>query len=451
MKLGAKYLSFYLYIFLISTSYISCIIEIPLYPIEVKGIPKYKNISVSEQYDTYSENNFISFAEEGNTFMNANKLFIAKIKIGSREQIFNLLLDTGSSILWVARNDCEGDNSITNEFNPATSTTAKNTGQYFSMKYGSGACNGYYYNDYMEYIPKKKFNMYFGVASRADFNVHNCDGIIGLSKNYDDNRLSFIHMLKDYSNTDSLVFSIKFENNEFIPNSEGKMYIGEHDDFSKKEAVSISMEFYRNKIFWALELSSFGLNNTRYYVQADYKINIIFDTGTNFIILPVNYLNGIKNRLKDFNCSLLQSGSSYQLILDPRDEIPDLVFKFGRHNFTMPGKYAFYLSISGLYVSTITFDSTASTFIIGSPFFFVFHTLFDSDSDELKFYPLKGGKIQSEKRLSTVAIIFIVIGSVVFVVGLVLIIYFSVKKCKEKKQKNIIPENIGEDYYGLYK
>ncbi len=102
-----KYISIYLFIFLINICFISSIIEIPLYPTKVKGIPKYENISMMEQYYP-DENESISFAaKEGNVFLNRDILFIAKIKIGSQKQIFNLLLDTGSSILWVAETHVE--------------------------------------------------------------------------------------------------------------------------------------------------------------------------------------------------------------------------------------------------------------------------------------------------------------------------------------------------------
>ena len=451
MKLATKYLSIYLYIFLISTSFISSIIEIPLYPIKVKGIQKYENISISEPYDPYNDNNSISYYVQGNTFINANNLFLAKIKIGSKSQIFNLILDTGSSILWVGRNTCGGDHTLIHTFNPSTSTTARNTGQNFNMKYGSGDCNGLYYNDYIEYIQGKRFLMYFGVADTANFKVENCDGIIGLSKEYLDERLSFIHMLKEYGNTDSLVFSVKFENKEFEPYIEGTMYIGEHSDFSKKEAVSVPMVFQTSKIFWACELSSFGIKNSDYYIHSDHETNIIFDTGTNFIILPLIYFQDIYKDLGKFGCAVLKNNNAFQILADPSNPLPDIVFKFDRHNFTIPGKYAFYLSSSGAYVSAVSFQQSG-TFIIGSPFFFVFHTLFDAYNDELKFYPLKSGVIQSGKRkLSTLAIVFIAIGGVVVIVGIALIIYFSVKKYKDKKNQNIIPDNIGDDYYGLYK
>ena len=111
------------------------------------------------------ENESISFAaKEGNTFLNRDILFIAKIKIGSQKQIFNLLLDTGSSILWVGRNTCGGNNKIINKFNPSTSSTAIKTIDTFSIQYGSGSCSGYYYLDNIVYISDKDFAMKFGVA-----------------------------------------------------------------------------------------------------------------------------------------------------------------------------------------------------------------------------------------------------------------------------------------------
>ena len=447
MKFASKYLSIYLYICLISISFISSIIEIPLYPVKVKGIPKYENISMIEQYYSTNDNESISFVEEGNTFINRDIVFIARIKLGSQRKSFNLLLDTGSNTLWVGRIGCQGDHAIINEFNPSNSTTAKNTGKTFSITYGSGSCIGFYYNDNLEYLESKSFNMNFGVADTANFKVDQCDGIIGLSKKYSDNKESFIHMLKEYKNTDSLVFSIKFETDKIATNIEGKMYIGKHDDFSKSEAISIPMVFYMRDIFWACELSSFGFNNTDNYIHSDYTINIIFDTGTNSILLPLQYLQDIQKDLSKFNCYVFQSGSNYQIMCSSTTKLPDLVFKFGRHTLTIPARYGFYLSNRGI-VSFATFKSSGP-FIMGSPFFFVYHTLFDSDNDELKIYPLKSG---IKSGLSTGVIVLIAIASIVLLVGLIILIYYLVYKYRQKKMRDIHPEDLRTDYFEkLYK
>ena len=457
MQFATKYLSIYLYIFIITTSSISCIIEIPLYPIEDKGIPKYRNISISKKYEQDNKNNFISFAEKGDTSINANKLFIAKINIGKSnyggKQSFNLLLDTGSSILWVVRKSSWGGDLFYGGYDPEASRTSIDLYKSFRTNYGDRYCYGSCYSETMEYLPKKEFNMSFGAASSVYSKLDNCYGVIGLSKVYDDKKFSFIHMLKEFKNTDSLAFSIKFENDNFSPNVRGTMYIGEHEDFSKKEAVSVPLTFFANKMFWECSLSSFGLNNTYDYVYSNSGSTIKFDTGTSEIILPMIYLQEMQMELYKLKCSIIKEGgyySIYQLEIENKEYVPDLIFKIGRHTFTFPSKYAFYLNDKGKYISSFSFQQTSSIAIIGTPFFFAFHTLFDADKDEMKFYPLKGAKIERGSGLSAVAIVFIVIGCLVFVAGLILIIYCYIKRRKNNQEENIIQnDNIKEDIMPL--
>ena len=71
-------------------------------------------------------------------------------------------------------------------------------------------------------------------------------------------------MLKKSGNTDSLAFSFKFENDQFTSNVKGKMYIGRHEDFSKKEAQSCPLVFYKMDIFWACQLNSLRLKGKNY-------------------------------------------------------------------------------------------------------------------------------------------------------------------------------------------
>ena len=150
MEVSSKYLSIILFICLINISFISCIIEVPLYPLKVNRNPKYNISSDTEQYNLPEDNKEISFSEKGNVFMNGDVLFIAKIKLGSGKKEFRLILDTGSSLLWVAKNGCTGSNRIENKFNPDESSTSKNTGESFDIQYGTGSCKGYYYSDNVE-------------------------------------------------------------------------------------------------------------------------------------------------------------------------------------------------------------------------------------------------------------------------------------------------------------
>jgi len=247
----SRNINIFIYIFLINLSFICCIIEIPLQPIKVKGIPKYQNLTIIEPASPLIEKNGSFYYQEGNVEINSEFIFFASIKIGSNSQPFNLLLDTGSSVLWVTHSKCgkKCSDSITRHYNPDSSTTKEGPYKSFSIQYGTGSVSGNYYKDNMIYLSDKVFTMYFGVASSCYFIVTNCDGIIGLTKSYQEKGLSIIQMLKANGNTDSTAFSIKFENDNFQGGIKGTMFIGVHEDFSKNETVSCPLIFYLRNVF----------------------------------------------------------------------------------------------------------------------------------------------------------------------------------------------------------
>ena len=426
-----------------------CVLEIPLKPIVVKGIPKYKNISVVEPGKNIVFNNTTMLYEQGSSYINSELLFLVNIKIGSNSQPFNLILDTGSSALWVAQRGCGGSHRITNFYNPSSSTSSQRTTIPMEIQYGTGYTRGIYYNDKVEYLKGKKFNIYFGLASTANFDVTGADGIIGLSKSYDDEIFSFIHMLKNAGNTDSLVFSIKFENDYFQSGVTGTMYIGEHDDFSKSGVITVPLTFYGNKIFWASTLNSLSLKSESYETKSSYETKIIFDTGTNSIILPFQYLKDIEDDLEDFGCEPYKSSlssTSYTIRCKAKNDLPDLHFNIDGNTFIIPKNYAFYYSAQGgtnFVYAMITFEESKSIYIIGSVFFFVFHTLFDEEGKVLKFYPLKGS---INNGLSTFVIVLIVTLVLVIVVGLSIIIYKSFSRWKKSKN-NLVKANLTPNYY----
>ena len=484
MATSRNIISVYLYIFLINLSFICCIIEIPLQAIKVKGIPKYQNLTIIEPASPLIEKNGTFYYQEGNVEINSEFIFFASIKIGSNSQPFNLLLDTGSSVLWVTHSNCgkKCSDSITRHYNPDSSTTKEGPYNSFSIQYGTGSVSGNYYKDNMVYLSNKVFSMYFGVASSCYFPVTNCDGIIGLTKSYQEKRLSIIQMLKDNGNTDSTAFSIKFENDNFQGGIKGTMFIGVHEDFSKNETVSCPLTYYLRNDFWAGELSSFGLKNNQREAKSNYKTKIIFDTGTNAIILPTQYLIDIQNDLSSFNCAIVQGQNAYQIACIVNDNLPDLKFKINGHTLIFPRNYAFYYnSQSTQYAYSFVSFEDSSPFIMGSPFFFLFHTLFDEENKVLKFYPLHsaatdGGSSGNDDtidddtnnndknnnninnvnniKLTTLEIVLIIITCVSTLITISLVVYIIINKRKEKNNidDNLIRENIEQNISeGLFK
>lgn len=76
--------------------------------------------------------------------------YLGIISLGTPQQNFTIVLDTGSSNLWVidvkcTTQACKGypDSGFTkHQFDPSQSSTYVKNGQFFSIQYGSGSCYG---------------------------------------------------------------------------------------------------------------------------------------------------------------------------------------------------------------------------------------------------------------------------------------------------------------------
>ena len=148
--------------------------------------------------------------------------------------------------------------------------------------------------------------MKFGVADNTFFNVKDADGVIGLAHYYEDESYSFIHMLNESKITDSISFSFKFDTASDKKSIIGKLIIGKHNDFESNNIVACSLLTLKGDLnsFWSCEISGFGLNNSYNEIKSKKSFNnFIFDSNTNIIVLPLDYLNDIENDLDKINCT----------------------------------------------------------------------------------------------------------------------------------------------------
>ena len=366
------------------------ILEIPLKQIRVKGIPKYSHIVFEDpEIDDNQDNDIILRASDGQAFYNANGLFLAALGIGTNPQPFYLLLDTGSSIIWAGIVGSSDIYPLTHHYDPRISTTSKCTYTPFNMRYGSGNCAGYYYIDKFTYPGYNQFSCIFGAAQTTNFNVIQGDGIIGLSRNYQQPSLSFIHSIKNALISNSLSFSLKFNiiNNQIV----GKMVIGTDSDFYQQNIVTCPLiTLSVNPIFWACSLSYFGFKSAKASQTFNAGYGVIFDTGTNNILLPMQSFEEVKNRVKKFNCDVQETSGSYRLLCQLNDYIPDFVLSFNGHEFTIPRNIFYKLYNNNILIPSLIFTDSLPAPIIGSPFFIAFHTLFDHNSNFLAFAPSSG-------------------------------------------------------------
>ena len=230
------------------------------------------------------------------------------------------------------------------------------------------------------------------------------------------------------------------------------MYAGKpHKDFDSKNIAFCNLlsNTYYEKILWACQLNSLGFikdpNNPDNEENIFIKTNtsVIFDTGTNLMILPYKIINSLKEKIKKYNCIIGSSSynsdedTSFVVCFDI-DRIPDISLEFNDYILVLDKHKMFFTIDFGYgiigYLLNIQFQKDLAVAIIGQNFFTEFHTLFDPENKVLKFYSDKKDKIinlqkYNEKNESHLSIIFI------FIILIVLI--FAFYYYRNQKKRNI--------------
>ena len=131
-------LTYFLLIFPFSYSYIS----VPLKILNESSI--YKNYFLKKSFYSYKSDYFakkeITKIEDYYSYLKKldTNLFIYEIKIGSNEQSFDVILDTGSSILWIPGEGCDdNDIKIYHHYNYSSSLTSQKTNHKYKIRYGT--------------------------------------------------------------------------------------------------------------------------------------------------------------------------------------------------------------------------------------------------------------------------------------------------------------------------
>ena len=364
-------------------------------------------------------------------------LFATEIEIGSNSQKFNVILDTGSQILWVPEiNSTVSNPEIKNFYEPEKSKTSKNIHRELEVVYGTGYCQGYFYKDLIKFLSNDKYYLFFGSANNSIFDVEGSEGILGLARTYPNDSLSPMLTLKNNGIIESASFSFKYDK---IKN-ELYMYAGKpHKDFETKNIPFCNLLSNNNyeKILWACELNNFGFIKNSSKLEHEENIftktntSIIFDTGTNSIILPYDLIFALKEKIKKYNCVLGSSASTDSddatafVICFDVDRIPDIGLQFGDYILVLNRYKMFYaidfgFGITG-YLLNVQFQKNLWTAIIGQNFFTEFHTLFDPENKVLKFYSDSKDKIiwikQNNNGENNIGIIFILLILIILVAG----------------------------------
>jgi len=308
-------------------------------------------------------------------FLNAQ--YFSEIEIGTPPQKFKVILDTGSSNLWVPSKQCGSIACyLHSKYDSGASSTFKANQTRFEITYGSGSLSGFVSQDTVKIgdltIKKQDFAEATSEPGLA-FAFGRFDGILGLG--YDTISVNKIvppfYQMVNQGLLDEPVFAF---------------YLGSTDQESEVVFGGTDKDHYtgkmftlpiRRKAYWEVAFDSitFGKDTAGFD-----NMGAILDTGTSLIALPTTVADLLNSQIgakKSYN-------GQFTVECSKRDSLPDLTFTLSGHDFTI-GPYDYILEVSGSCISAFMGmdfpEPVGPLAILGDAFLRRWYSVYDLDKN----------------------------------------------------------------------
>ena len=306
-----------------------------------------------------------------------NSQFTAKISIGNPPQPFSVIIDTGSSNLWITDVacskliDCQGHSY----YNHDNSSTFQFMNQPLDMTYGSGKTSCELGLDDIIFGDIEINAVEFGYCSKvgiSDFVNSGFDGILGMaypSLSQDGSPTIFSLLLQE-SLIEDASFSIYL--NAKTGYSGSKLILGGID--TSLNATEFTYTPLVSESFWEIELDQVTFDGYDFLGE---PINAIVDSGTTLLTVPSRIYEAILEVLgaEDFDCGFVS-------------QIPDLSFTIGGQIYSLPSS-VFVLNEGNGYCSLgiqpVDTSSEGFGIVLGDIFLKGFYTHFDYGRGRIGF------------------------------------------------------------------
>jgi len=313
-----------------------------------------------------------------------NAQYYGVIGLGTPQQSFKVVFDTGSSNLWVPSNKC-GFFDIPcwthNRYYSERSSTYVANGTTFDIEYGSGSLSGFLSQDTLIIGGLKVKNQTFAEATSEPgitFIVAVFDGILGMafdSISVDGVTPVFYNILNQRLITNP-IFSF-WLNGDLSSGQGGQLTLGDVD--TSHFTGPITYVPLTSQTYWEFQMDSLSLGTTPYAKN----IKAIADTGTSLIAGPTDAVNSINTALGAtivlgegiLDCSKIPS-------------LPNVSIVLANKTFTLtPQQYV--LQISGQCISGFLGIDIPPPYgplwILGDVFIRAYYTVFDFGKKQVGF------------------------------------------------------------------
>src|SRR2546421_339589 len=273
-------------------------------------------------------------------------LDFSTIALGSPEQEFKVIMDTGSSNLWVPSSKCGSIACYLHQkFDSSASSTYKANGSEFEIRYGSGEVKGFISEDILKLGDLEIKKQLFGEVTEEPglaFAFGRFDGILGLG--YDTISVNHIpppfYNMIDQGLLDEPVFAFYLGDTNAGQESEATFGGIDKNHYTGK-MIKLPL---RRKAYWEVSLDAITFGKETAELDST---GVILDTGTSLIALPTTIAELLNKEIgakKSFN-------GQYTVECNKRDSLPDMSFTLTGYNFTI-GPYDYILEVQGSCISS---------------------------------------------------------------------------------------------------
>lgn len=274
-------------------------------------------------------------------FLNAQ--YFSEIEIGTPAQTFKVILDTGSSNLWVPSTECGSIACYLHQkYDNSASSTYQKNGTEFEIRYGSGSLSGFVSQDTVtigDLVVKEQDFAEATAEPGLAFAFGRFDGIMGLG--YDTISVNKIvppfYKMIDQGLLDEPVFAFYLSDTANGEEDTSEITFGGiNKDHYTGKMTKIPV---RRKAYWEVDFDAITFGGNTAELE---NTGVILDTGTSLIALPstlAELLNKEIGAKKSYN-------DQYTIECDKRDSLPDMTFTLTGYNFTI-SPYDYILEVQG--------------------------------------------------------------------------------------------------------
>ena len=226
--------------------------------------------------------------------------YYIEAEIGTPEQTFKFIPDTGSSNLWVYSKKCWSLACFTHDlYDSKKSSTYKADGKKFSIQYGSGAVSGFQSIDTVKFGDYAVQNYDFFETTSANaiaFVAGKMDGIIGLSFqtiSVNDERPLYLAMQDEYKLSGVFAFFLGHTSENSVLSLDG------YDDTAFSGSISWQPVILER--WWTIQSTGIQVNGVTNKVNQE----CIVDSGTSLLAGPKSYFGDAANIKVNSDCSNL--------------------------------------------------------------------------------------------------------------------------------------------------